>query len=164
MVSLNELVKNCFFARSSRIDEKETEIELILDPSMPKIYEKEEYQTRTTNMLFELIGEHEDLLYEFEDNKKFTKLRIETLFDAETQTQMLSISHNGKPIPKETIDLLNKKLTRVAVEGLNPGSRGGATRATAQISEYGGQISIHNLIDGEYNVDTIATLPLQNSY
>jgi len=129
---------------------------------MPKIYsgslvDEDDLTQSTKRMISELIGEQRDL---FTVKKPFTKLRIETLLVGDTQ--MLSISHNGEPLSEETLAELNYRLEKTFRQRANPGGLGGNTIAANLISEYGGRISIHNLPNGEYSVDTIVTLPVPN--
>ncbi|MBI2139051.1 hypothetical protein HYU13_05660 [Candidatus Woesearchaeota archaeon] len=161
MISINEIIEFHLQRRSLVHSDWGIRVVTDFDPQMPKIHpdiSKEMLDSYPLfGMLRELSGEQTDTRAR---DESMTVLRYSTLFDG--NLQYITIDHNGKLIPVETLDELNRQLREIHKnrETVNPRGRGGNKRAAIKISELGGRIYLENYQAGDYHVGTTIEIPV----
>ncbi len=163
MESLNEIVQQHIQMKDQYLRNRNFEVEVDLDPDMPKIYSDFTSTEGTPKYLLTILSE---LTNEQLDNKpihdgSITKLRYSTLLV--DNTQVLIIENDRKPIPEETLSELNTKLAQIGSGGRTAwqGRLTGNARAAVGAYKGGGVMYYENHPDWDYKVDATVILPLK---
>lgn len=146
--SLNKLVED----RARITESRGIELSLKLDPNMPEVYENLEAIPESS--LWRIICY---LGLEVEDAKP-SKALYQTGFDGDTQ--MISLSHNGKKLTDPELQLLNYILDRIARGEIKEFTRHGNRMAATYLAKYGGKIFLENIENGIYTIKTTVEIPL----
>ena|SRR3989338_10611394 len=150
MESLNHIVQRYVEARRQFFEGRHIAVEFALYHDMPEIYEGFTVRLSLTKALAQLNLEVVDA--------KPTKVRYQTSYEG--QVQRLAISHNGNPIPQESLDFLNGFLDDI-YEGRREWHdlRHGNLIAGQAFKEYDGRLRLENIDENGYRVRTTLELP-----
>jgi len=156
MESLNDTIRWHIKTQDAYFQSKGLEVELDLDPDMPKIYP--DFILEGGSYLMQMLAELSQEQFDAQIfDKSLTKLRYSTLHV--DNTQIVIIDHNGKPIPKDTLSKLNGELTLVGNGKHRQGRVTGNVRAALQVYKGGGKIYYENHPNWEYKVEVMVQLP-----
>src|SRR3989344_497249 len=138
MESLNDIVQRYVQMNEELFRKKAISIDLELDPAMPVVYQDFSRGTPVNRAIAQLS-------LEFEDAKPTNEL-YQTSF--ERGLQILTISHNGKPISPDTIAYLSGFLAEIS-DGKRewPYMTSGNLIAAQALKSIGGRISLKNVCE-----------------
>ena len=92
-----------------------------------------------------------------------TKVRITSKL--EDKIQQVLIEHNGKPIPRETLERLNYELEGCAIGEARYKVRPHGTHIAGNLlRKYGGKMTLSNINDGDYHVQTKVEIPINPTH
>ncbi len=149
MKSLNVLLLE--IAHGDKSDYLESEVDL--DPNLPEKYDD---LHRLRNLYREAFYQIHDELLHAGASKFLYRSRLEG------DSQVFSFLHDGNHVPLDELAAMNEDLTQIADRNMQWGKGFSGNRIAAQkLQRCRGRVTLENLDEGDYSVQTTVKIPVK---